>query len=1032
MRLADVSIRRPVTTTMAIAGLVVFGLISYTKLGLDLLPNIDFPIATITTIYPGADPGTVEEKISKPLEDAVSQVSGIKTLRSVSLENVSQVILVFDLDKDINIAVQEVRDKVSAALRTLPPDVEPPQVEKMDLGALPILTLAVSADEGVPYGVLAEYADGRVKEQLRGIEGVGGIDLIGYRDRVIWVRADPEKLSRYNLTMMEVIQALKAQNLDIPAGAVPEPGRQISVKLQGMTTTLEELRRVMVMNFMGAVVRLGDVATVEDGFEEETSRSQVNGRAALTIVIRKQAGTNTVEMVHRVKAELDAIRALAPPGVRLEVVSDQSLFVESSVEDSLFDLLLGGILAVVVILVFLRNLRMTFIAAVAIPTSVIGTFAVMRSLGFTLNFVTLMGLSLSVGLLVDDAIVVLENIFRHVEHGESRREAASRATEEIGLAVTATTFSLVAVFVPIATTGGIVGRFLKEFGLTVATAVLISLVISFTLTPMLSARLVKAPKGNFVTRAVEWVLRKTEAGYAFVVRGAVRHRFLVVVLALGILGATGYLAGMVDQEMIPEVDQGQFQITIETPPGSSLGHTQEVTDDVLAVLRDTPGIRYVLANIGGGADRRIERASVSVMLEDRSERTYGQLELESALRRRFEGYTRAKISVETPSLVQISGASAALIQMNVRGPLLDESVRIADGIVARMRAAGGYTDIDTTHRTGKPELGFVPDRERAYALGVPVAYVGQVLRMAIAGDKVSEFREGGEMHDIRLRISEEGRGDPETLLGLDVRSPSGQMVSLRNVTRVAEGTGPLSIDRQAGQRQVTILANLQDKPLGVAIDELREFARAETHQPGYGTDFSGQAEAMEESFQLLFEALALAILFIYLILAAQFESFIHPFTIMLSLPLSLVGAIGALLITGNSLSMLAMIGFIMLMGLVTKNAILLVDFAIQGQRRGLSINDAVVEAGRIRLRPILMTTAAMVFGMLPIALGTSRGAEMRAPMAIAVIGGVLTSTLLTLVVVPVVFSLVEGAKRRLGFRGARVAADASQAPEVQQ
>jgi HAE1 family hydrophobic/amphiphilic exporter-1 len=1015
VKLADTAIRRPVTTTVVIAALVVFGVLGYTRSGLDLFPSIDFPIVTITTIYPGADPTTVEEKISKPLEDAVTQVSGIKTLRSVSLENVSSVVLVFDLEKDINIAAQEVRDKVSAALRTLPADVEPPQVEKVDLGAAPVLTLAITAPPEVDELELGDFAEKRVKEQLRNIQGVGGIDVIGYRERVIWVHPNPDALRRHNVSVMDVVMALKAQNLEIPAGSIPSGDRDISLKTKGSAASLDELRAMMVMNFTGAVVRLSDVATVDDGMAQETSRATVNGKRALTVIIRKQSGTNTVEMAKKVIAALPGIRKLAPPGVQVEVIADESTFIEASVEDSLFDLLLGGILAVVIIAVFLRNLRMTLIAAVAIPTSVIGTFAFLQAIGFTLNFLTLLGLSLSVGLLVDDAIVVLENIYRHVEHGEDRRTAAHVGTAEIGLAVTATTFTLVAVFGPIATTGGIVGRFLKQFGLTVAAAVLISLFVSFTLTPMLSARFVKVPKGNFVTRGIEWVLKGIERIYAAIVGLALRQRFIVLLLAGGVLYATVVLAGRMEQEMIPSMDQSRFDITVETPPGSSLEYTQRAAEEVMAVLRGTPGVKYLIASVGGGVEQKAEKATVRVELVDRVERTYDQKALQNELRTHFETYTKAKVAVEDAQMFSVGGMRSALIQFNVRGPSLEKSEAMAERIVARMRAAGGYTDIDTTYRTGKPELGLVPDRERAYAMGVPVAYLAQSLRVAVAGDKVSEYREGDESFDIRMQLGDAVRGDREVLGALQIRSPSGALIELRNVARLDPGEGPLSIDRQAGQRQITIFANLKDKVLGTAVKEIEGFAKEAVKEPGYVTGFSGQAEFMAENFKELFTALILAIILIYLILAAQFESFIHPLTIMISLPLSVIGAVGALLLTGHSLSLLSMIGFIMLMGLVTKNAILLVDFAIQGRRRGMTVHDATMAAGRTRLRPILMTTAAMVFGMLPIALAVSKGAEIRAPMGIAVIGGVLTSTVLTLIVVPVVYSLIESAQVRLGL-----------------
>jgi HAE1 family hydrophobic/amphiphilic exporter-1 len=1015
MILADTSIRRPVTTTMVMLALIVFGIIGYRRLGLDLFPKMDFPIVTVTTVYRGADPRTVEEKVSKKLEDAVTQVSGIKTLRSISLENVSQVILVFELEKDINIAAQEVRDKVSAAMRDLPEDVEPPRVEQVDIGASPIVTIAVSGDAGVSRVAIGRFADKTVQEQLRQINGVGQIELAGFRDRTIWVYADPDAMKRHNVTIQDVVTALKYQNAEVPAGNIPQPGREVAIKTKGYAQSLDDLGRITVMSFMGAEVKLGDVARVVDDFEEERSRSEVNGKPALSVVVRKQSGTNTVEVARKVRDALPRIQALAPAGIRMDVVSDLSTFIRESVDDAMFDLLFGAVLAVVVIALFLRNLRMTFISAVAIPTSVIGAFAFMKAMGFTLNYLSLLALSLSVGLLVDDAIVVLENIFRHVEHGEDRKQAASTATAEIGLAVTATTFSLVAVFAPIATAGGMIGRILKDFGLTVVAAVLISLFVSFTLTPMLSARLIKKPSDNIFTRAVERVLKWVEDVYARTVSFALRHRAWVLLVAFAVFGASVYLTGLMKKEMVPKMDQARFQIIVEAAPGSSLDHTQAVVRDVLATLEGAPGVRYLVTTIGGGVENKVEKALIMVELVDPHERTYRQRDLMVQVRERLAGYPGASIAVEDTPMFSIGGMRASLVQFNIRGPSLERMDELSKRLMERMRKAGGYVDIDTTYRTGKPEIGIVPDRDRAYALGVPIALAGMTARYAVAGDKVTDFRDADEMYDVRVRLTPETRGDLATLQSLAVRNPANQQVELGSVSRVQPGEGPLAIERQAGQRQVTIVANLEGKVLETALEELRAWAKEDVKDPGYVTDFAGEGEFMEENFRELTFALFLAIVMIYFILASQFESFIHPFTIMLSLPLSVVGGVGALLLAGETLSIFGMIGFIMLMGLVTKNAILLVDFAIQGEGRGLATNDAVIQAGRIRLRPILMTTAAMIFGMLPIAFGMSKGSEVRAPMALVVIGGLITSTFLTLVVVPVVYSLIESALHRMGL-----------------
>ncbi len=1015
MKLADVSIRRPVTTTMVILAIVTYGAIAYNRLGLDLFPNIDFPIVTVTTVYRGADPETIETKVTRKIEDAVNQVGMIKMVRSSSLQNVSLVVIQFELGKDIDVAAQEVRDKITAIQRDLPADIEPPLVQKVDLGAAPVMTLAVSGDAGVGDADLYEFADKTVKKQIQMLEGVGNVDIVGGRERTIWVYLDPERLLAHHLSPEDVARAIGAQNIEIPAGNARPIGQEVAVKTKGMVSSVEELRNLPLTTIEGAVIRVGDVASVEDGLEEERSSSRLGHRPTLALVVTKQPGTNTVEVARRIRAALPLLRSLAPRGVSIEAPVDNARFIEDSVQDALFDLQLGALLAVVIIGVFLRNLRMTLIAAVAIPTSVIGTFAAIKMLGFTLNYLTLLGLSLSVGLLVDDAIVVLENIFRHFEgHGE-RGRAAHEATAEIGLAVTATTFSLVAVFFPIATTGGMVGRFLKEFGITVAVAVLISLFVSFTLTPMLSARILKMPARNFFTRGVEAVLAWLDRAYGAVVGWALSHRAVVLGVAIVTLGATLYIARLLPKEMMAQMDQAEFNVRVETPPGSSLATTQEAVDEVVRVLSEVAEVRYTLATVGGGARAEVEKGTIYVRLSDPRERKRSQDEVMQVVRDRLAHYRKATIFVE-PRAIFETGMSMAPVQVNFLGDDLARLDALALETRRFMESAGGYTDIDISYKPAKPEYGVFVDRERAALLGVPVAQVGMALRFLFEGEKVSEFRAGGDMYDVRLRLREEDRRDLNTALRLGVRSPSGSLVPLENLVTSRAGTSAQEITRLYGRRAVSLFANLApEKALGTAVDEINAFLK-ERIPEGYAFRYTGQADFMRENFEALTSALILGIIMIYFILASQFESFLHPFTIMLSLPFSFIGAIGALLLTGRHLSILAMIGFIMLMGLVTKNAILLVDFAIRRYASGMALREAIIEAGTIRLRPILMTTAAMIFGMLPIALARSLGAEARAPMAIAVIGGLITSTLLTLVVVPVIFHLFEGLKARVSAR----------------
>jgi len=1019
MKLADVSIRRPVFATMMIAALVVFGLIGYSRTGVDLFPNVEFPLVTATAIYPGADPEAVETKVITKLEDAVAGISGIKALRSISLENVGQLIIQFELEKDVEEAAQEVRDKISATLRELPKEVEPPVVAKMDLGAAPILSLVLSGR--IPIREMTKIAEDEAKPRLQKILGVGGIDVVGGQEREIqvWVRAD--KLAQYHLAVQDVFAALAAQNLEVPGGRFRDGQDELVVKTKGEVHSARGIAELIVpVPTPGAPIRIKDVARVVDSTEEASSYSSLNGVSAVSLVVRKKSGTNATEVARQARHEIAAMQAdLGRRGVKTEVVADLSTFIESSVEDVEFDLVFGAFLAVVIILFFLRNWRTTLISAIAIPTSVIATLAFVYWLGFTLNWLTLLALSLSIGILIDDAIVVIENIYRHVEEGKERREAAHFATEEIGLAVMATTFSIVAVFVPVAFMKGMIGRFFYQFGVTVSVAVLISLFVSFTLTPMLSSRFIKVSKRpNALFQLIERMLQRLDEAYRRTLAVALRHRAAVVMLALATLGAAIYLGSFLKQEFVPPFDRSEFNINIELPSGKSLLATKRYAEQVARVVRSLPGVEQTFVRVGGDVQQKVNEAAIYVKIVGKDRRAFSQAELMEFVRERLARQRGATISVEETPIVSGSGMKNLPIQYNIRGQSLDKLAGVSRKVMAAMRKIPGIVDIDSTHREGKPELNIRVDRNRAAALGVPVASIATTVRALMGGDKATQLREGGDLYDVRVRLQAKDRARPEDLKRLQVRSSLGQLVDLSNLVTIQRGSGPTQINRQKRQRQVTILANLAGKPMGEALEEVRAIA-ARLVPPGYSTDFTGMAEVMEESFRDMFFALFLAIVMVYMILASQFNSFIHPLTIMLSLPMSLIGAIGALLAAGRPLSIFSMIGIIMLMGLVTKNAILLVDYTNTLRERGMERDEALLKAGPIRLRPILMTTAAMVFGMLPVALGMGEGSEVRAPMAICVIGGLLTSTLLTLLVVPVVYSLLDGLSQRVLRRGAR-------------
>jgi hydrophobic/amphiphilic exporter-1 (mainly G- bacteria), HAE1 family len=1019
MKLAEVSIKRPVLATVMVSTLAVFGIVAYPKVGVDLMPDVEFPIVTVTAVYPGADPETIESKVIDKLEGAIGTVSSIKQMRSTSTENVGLVIIQFELERKVDQAAQDVRDKVARVQRELPSDMDPPVVEKIDFGAVPVLSVAVSGN--IPRRELTHIADKQIREKLQTLAGVGSVDLVGGQEREFHVFVDPHRLESQFLSVTDVAQALAAQNVEIPGGRIDIGAREFSVKTRGQVHSAEEIAAIIITDAGGAPVRIRDIARVEDGMEEKRSFSELNGKSAVALVIQKQSGTNTVEVARTLRTALAKIEKELPPQVKISIPTDNSVFIERVIKDVQFDIAFGALLAIIIILAFLHDWRATFISALSIPCSVVATVAFIQAAGFTFNNLTMLALSLSIGILVDDAIVVIENIHRHLASGKPPMLAAKDATNEIGLAVMATTASIVAVFLPVATMKGMIGRFFLQFGLTVAFAVIVSLFVAFTLTPMLSARMLKEDisKVNPISRTLEGWFNALDGFYRRVLGAALRHRMTTILIALAALGASFGALRFVSAEFISQMDQGQFAVKVELPAGTGIDAMQRYVEQTTAKIRAVPGIADTFATVGGGVQGEVNLADIQVNLVPRAKRTFSQSDAMRYIRQQLSGDQNVKIAVEPLAMVAGGGTSAmrqATIQFNIRGSDYGELNQAAQEVISAMRKKKGFVDIDTTYRGGKPEVVVNIDRDRAADLGVPVASIAMAIRMLVGGEKVNDIQTEGERYDLRIRLDEQFRRRPQDVLSLKVRStkpgPMGAplLVDLSNLVTVDTGEGPGKIERQNRRRQVTILANLQDKALGDAMPEIEQ-AAAQLPK-GLQTGWTGMGDIMTESFRNLLTALILAVVMVYLILGAQFESFIHPFVIMLSLPLSLVGALGALAIARQTLSITSIIGIIMLMGLVTKNAILLVDYTNTLRERGMSMTEALLTAGPVRLRPILMTTAAMIFGMLPVALALSEGSEFRSPMAVAVIGGLITSTLLTLVVVPVVYSLVDKLSRR--------------------
>ena len=1002
-------IKRPIFTSMLISALLVFGIFAFPKIGVDQFPDVEFPVVTVTVVRPGADPESMERDVADPLEEVINTLSGLETLKSINVESVTQIIVQFELGKNVDVAAQEVRDKVQSQLSKLPPEIETPVVDKFDIGAAPIMTLALSGP--LPVEELTRIAKDEVKPMLQQQQGVGSIDLVGGREREIRVEVNPDRLRSYGLAVTDVAAALNAQNVDIPGGRTEEPGRERTVKLTSQVKSVDEVRNIIIPVPTAVPVRIQDVANVIDGPEEARSSASFAGRSAVALVVRKQSGANTVAVAESIKGALPGMTQRLPEGLSVDMVNDGAKFIRASIHSVQEDLLLGGILAVLIVLFFLRNGRSTLISAIALPTSVIGTFAVMKALDFTFNNITMLALTLSIGLLIDDAIVVIENIVRHMEEGASPFKAALEGTKEIALAVFAVTLSIVAVFIPVAFMEGMVGQFFYQFGVTVAVSVGISFFVSLTLTPMLSSKLLgEHGHPGRISAAIEKLLTGIEGFYRRALAVMLRRRGLVIAAAVVVLVATLGMARFIKATFIPAQDMGYFKVAVELPIGSNLEATQDALRDLEGQIAAIPGIANQFTTVGGDAQEMVNKGEILVNLAPIHDRSYSQEEIKQYLRDSLVHPSNVLVSVQDYSTV--GGGRSQKIQFNVRGTDWDEVLASATKVEEALKADPMFVDVDSTYRTGKPQLDVVLDRDRAAALGIPAASVGQALRTFMGGDKVAEFRDGGKTYEIKIRLPPDVLGDEGKIGALTVRGANGRLVELRNVAQVTPGEGPTQIDRQARERQITLLADMAaGHGLSEGMSFLTNFAAKELPKTVI-TDFDGQAKELGRTAISFLTALLLGIILVYMILAAQFESLLDPFTIMMSLPFAVIGALGALLLTGEFMSMFAMIGMIMLMGLVTKNGILLVDFTNQLRAKGMSTHDALMEAGPIRLRPILMTTVAMIAGMIPPAIASGDGAEVRNGMAVAIIGGLMTSTVLTLGVVPVVYSLFDGMKRR--------------------
>ncbi|KAA1054771.1 efflux RND transporter permease subunit [Azospirillum argentinense] len=1023
MPITRISVDNPVFATMMMVALMVLGLFSYNRLGVDQFPDVDFPLVVISTEYPGASPESVETDVTRPVEDAVNTIAGIKTLTSRSYESQSVVIAEFDLKTASTQALQDVREKVSALRPKFRDEVKDPQITRFNPDDQPILSLAVKSDIR-SLRDLTTMTDQIVLKRLQNVRGVGRATIAGGVKRQVQVRLRPERLEALGVGVDQVLKAIRDENQDIPAGTVSGNGAERVVQVDGRVINPRELLDIIVARRGGEPVRLRQVAEVLDSQEEQDSVALFNGQPALAVDVVKIQGSNTVEVARGLYKALDGLRrdGSLPSDVALEVVRDTSRGITNSLSNVQRTLVEGGVLTIAIVMIFLGSWRSTVITALTLPVAVMGTFGVLAAFGFTLNTMTLMALSLAIGILIDDAIVVRENIMRHLGKGQGHRQAALDGTKEIGLAVLATTLTIVAVFLPVAFMGGIIGRFFLQFGITVSAAVLISLFVSFTLDPMLSSlwydpaahgRHGRGVFGRFAA-GFQGAFDALARVYGRTLRWALRWRWLVLLMALGIFVGSFFLVPRIGVEFVPAADLGESIVDVETPVGSSLDYTAAKLRQVEAAIREFPEVSYTYSTVNTGASVGKNRGSVYVRLKPIDQRTRTPNTLAPPLRERLSAIPGVQIGIGIPGV----GGVQKQIQVSVQGRDIAELDRIGKQVTTAMAGIRGFVDVDVSLKAAKPTLSVRLDRDLASDLGVGTAQVANTLRPLFAGDKVSTWKApDGETYDVLVRLPESdrvGRADLDRiyLTGSNDAEGAPRMVPLSQVSRVETTLGASQINRRDLSREVNVQANVQGRPAGDAGKELQAAIAEIKLPPGYRIVFGGSTKDIAETSAYATQALLLAVILIYLILASQFGSFLQPIAIMMSLPLSLVGVFLGLLVAGSTLNIFSAIGFIMLMGLVTKNAILLVDFANQARARGVELRDAVVEAGIIRLRPIVMTTMAMIFGMIPLALGIGEGAQQRAPMAHAVIGGLISSTLLTLLVVPVILTYLDALSRR--------------------
>lgn len=1033
MTLSDLSIERPVFTWMMVTALIVFGALGYNRLGVEQFPEMDSPVLTVTAMLPGADPESVEQDVTDIIEEQVATISGVRSVRSTSYRGAAEITIEFELDANLDVMSQEVRDVISRARNELPVDMEPPIVMQFNAGDMPIVWIPIVSERPMPE--ITEFVERQMKPLLETIPGVAGSLLYGAQKRAIRIWLDGSALRARGLASEDIRRALARDHVDIPGGELESGNIEYAVKTDGEFHTLAELETLVVSHVDGRSVLLRDVARVEDGAEDATTSTLFNGQEGLMVGIMHQSGENIVGIVDEVYARLPQMRAVLPEGISILDPSqwiDFSTEIRVAVDETEFALVFGALLAVFVVFVFLRRTRPTLIVAAAIPISLIATFGLVWIFGYTLNTMTLLGMALAVGVVIDDAIVVLENIERHREQGASAREAASTGTREIAFAATAATVSVAAVFLPVVFVDGIVGSFLGEFGLTVAGSVIISLFVALTLTPMLAARMPPpdAREHGSIYDRLERGFGALEAGYRRVLGWTLTHRGITALGAFASLAIAFGFSMALKSEMFPPTDSGILMAKVDTPPGTSLERTLEYVAADDAILIQQPEITGIMSAAGMAGAGMIESADTGLIfatLTPSRERDRSLHELAETMRARLGSIPGRTIRIFTMSDAASSGKGDFEFELLGNVPLVDLD-GLADRMIEELEKRRGMVDLDKSLKLGLPEISVVPDREKAAALGIDTRTIASAIQAMVGGVDVGVYKDNGRRYDIRMRLEAEDRADPESIKQLSVRNQQGELVELRNLVHIEHGAAASAITRSQRQRSVGISGNLtHEMTLGEAIVVAREVADKILPE-GVRLELAHGTQAMEDSGRDFGAAMGLALLVIYMVLAAQFESFLQPLIVMLALPFAMVGALGGLLVFGHTLNLFSLIGILLLFGLVTKNSILLVDYANKLRAEGMDKLEAMRTAAPIRMRPVLMTALSMIFGVLPAALGIGPGSETRAPMAIATAAGMLSSTLLTLMVVPVFYLLLDDAVEAVGAGFHRVFSGRGKAP----